>query len=77
MTPFERLYEETTEARERFLAIPLVKHAVATGGTREMYLALPDRSLSPRQTYLPASCRLPPRGPATKRYQTALFDLHE
>ncbi len=39
MTPFERLFEETAEARERFMAIPLVKHAVASGGTREMYLA--------------------------------------
>jgi pyrroloquinoline quinone (PQQ) biosynthesis protein C len=39
MTPFERLFEETAEERERFLAIPLVKYAAATGGTREMYLA--------------------------------------
>jgi pyrroloquinoline quinone (PQQ) biosynthesis protein C len=39
MTPFEGLYEETAEARERFLAIPLVKHAVANGATRELYLA--------------------------------------
>ena len=39
MTPFERLYEETAEARERFLAIPLVRQAAASGGTRELYLA--------------------------------------
>ena len=39
MTPFERLYLETAEARERFLAIPLVNHALATGGTRELYVA--------------------------------------
>jgi len=39
MTPFERLYQETTEARERFLAIPLVRQALASGGTRELYLA--------------------------------------
>ncbi len=39
MTPFERLYQETAEARERFLAIPLVKQAQASGGTRDLYLA--------------------------------------
>jgi pyrroloquinoline quinone (PQQ) biosynthesis protein C len=39
MTPYERLYQETAEARERFLAIPLVKQAQASGGTRELYLA--------------------------------------
>jgi hypothetical protein len=38
MTPYETLCLETTEARERFLAIPLVKQAVATGGSRELYL---------------------------------------
>ncbi len=39
MTPYERLYQETTEARTRFLAIPLVKQAQATGGTRDLYVA--------------------------------------
>ena len=39
MTPFERLYQETTGSRERFLEIPLVKQALAYGGTQEMYLA--------------------------------------
>jgi pyrroloquinoline quinone (PQQ) biosynthesis protein C len=39
MTPFERLYHETAEARERFLTIPLVRHAAAAGGSRELYLA--------------------------------------
>jgi hypothetical protein len=38
MTPYDRLFLETTEARERFLAIPLVKQALATGGSRELYL---------------------------------------
>jgi hypothetical protein len=37
MTPYDRLYLETTEARERFLAIPLVKQALATGGSRKLY----------------------------------------
>jgi pyrroloquinoline quinone (PQQ) biosynthesis protein C len=39
MTPFDRLYRETAEARERFLSIPLVKHALTSGGSRELYLA--------------------------------------
>ncbi len=39
MTPFERLYSETAEARERFLSIPLVRQALKTGGSCELYLA--------------------------------------
>ncbi len=38
MTPYERLYQETTEARNAFLAIPLVKQALVTGASRELYL---------------------------------------
>ena len=34
----DRLYHETSAERERFLAIPLVRQALANGGTREMYL---------------------------------------
>ncbi|MGA7327128.1 MAG: iron-containing redox enzyme family protein [Rhodomicrobium sp.] len=39
MTPFDRLYQETSEARERFLAIPLVKQALTMGGSRGLYIA--------------------------------------
>ena len=39
MTPFDRLYQETAPARERFLAIPLVKEALEKGGPRGLYLA--------------------------------------
>lgn len=38
MTPFERLYHETTKEREQFLSIPLVRQALERGGTRELYL---------------------------------------
>ena len=38
MTPYERLYQETTEARSRFLAVPLVKQALTSGSSREIYL---------------------------------------
>jgi pyrroloquinoline quinone (PQQ) biosynthesis protein C len=38
MKTYDRLYMETSDERERFLAIPLVRHALANGGTREMYL---------------------------------------
>ncbi len=72
MTPFERLYEETTEARERFLAIPLVKHAVATGGTREMYLGFLTEAYHHVKHTFPllslAAARTRDEG-----YQTALF----
>ena len=39
MTRYEMLYLETTEAREWFLSIPLVRQAVASGGSRELYVA--------------------------------------
>ncbi len=39
MTPFDRLYHETAEARERFLSIPLVKEALSAGASRELYIA--------------------------------------
>ncbi len=38
MSAYDRLYLETTEARNRFLAIPLVKQAFDLGGSRELYL---------------------------------------
>ena len=38
MNLHDRLNLETSAERERFLAIPLVRHALAKGGTREMYL---------------------------------------
>jgi len=39
MTPFDRLFDKTAEARERFLSIPLVKQALSAGGPRELYVA--------------------------------------
>ncbi len=39
MTPFDRLYRETSEARERFLSIPLVRQALTAGASRELYSA--------------------------------------
>ena len=72
ITPFERLYEETAEERERFLAIPLVKHAVATGGTREMYLGFLTEAYHHVKHTFPllslAAARTRDEG-----YQTALF----
>jgi pyrroloquinoline quinone (PQQ) biosynthesis protein C len=38
MNAYDRLFQETTEARTRFLSIPLVQQALATGGSRELYL---------------------------------------
>ncbi len=38
MSFYNRLYLETTEARERFLSIPIVQQALATGASRELYL---------------------------------------
>ncbi len=72
MTPFERLFEETAEARERFLAIPLVKHAVATGGTRDMYLAfLTEAHHHVKHTFPLLS--LAAARTSDEQYQTALF----
>lgn len=38
MKNYDRLYAETAEARERFLSIPLVKQALTSGGSRELYV---------------------------------------
>ncbi len=38
MTPYDRLYAETAASRTEFLSIPLVKQALATGGSRALYL---------------------------------------
>jgi heme oxygenase-like protein len=38
MNAYDRLFQETAEARNQFLAIPLVQQALATGGSRELYL---------------------------------------
>jgi hypothetical protein len=38
MNNFDRLYLETTDARDHFLSIPLVKQALTSGASRELYL---------------------------------------
>jgi pyrroloquinoline quinone (PQQ) biosynthesis protein C len=38
VTPFNRLCSETMPSRQRFLSIPIVKHALVHGGSRELYL---------------------------------------
>lgn len=39
MKPYDRLYQETSTARENFLAIPLVQQALSSGSSRELYIA--------------------------------------
>ena len=55
MTPYDRLYAETASARNRFLAIPLVRQAAAEGGSRALYLDFLSAGLPPREAYLSAS----------------------
>ena len=50
MTPYERLYIETAEARERFLSIPLVRQALSAGGPRELYIAFLTRPITTSNT---------------------------
>jgi Iron-containing redox enzyme len=38
MNAYDRLFQETADARNQFLAIPLVRQALATGGSRELYV---------------------------------------
>jgi hypothetical protein len=38
VTPFDRLCSETMPSRQRFLSIPIVKHALVHGSSRELYL---------------------------------------
>ena len=72
MTPFERLYEETAEARERFLAIPLVRQAAASGGTRELYLAFLTEAYHHVKHTFPLLSLAAART-RDESYQTALF----
>lgn len=38
MNAYDRLFQETADARNGFFAIPLVRQALATGGSRELYI---------------------------------------
>jgi hypothetical protein len=38
MNAYDRLLQETSSARNRFLSVPLVQQALATGGSRDLYL---------------------------------------
>lgn len=71
MTPFERLYEETAEAREGFLAIPLVRQAAAAGGSRELYLAFLTEAYHHVKHTFPL-LSLAAAHTSDERYQTAL-----
>jgi len=71
MTPFDRLYRETAEARERFLSIPLVKQALTSGGSRELYLAFLTEAYHHVKHTFPL-LSLAAAHSRDERYQTAL-----
>ena len=71
MTPFDRLYRETAEARERFLSIPIVKQALTSGGSRELYLAFLTEAYHHVKHTFPL-LSLAAAHTRDERYQTAL-----
>jgi long-chain acyl-CoA synthetase len=73
MSTFERLYLETTEDRNRFLSIPLVKHALATGGSRELYLEFLTQAYHHVKHTFPLLC-LAATHTKDEHYQDALFE---
>jgi hypothetical protein len=73
MNTFDRLYLLTTEDRDRFLSIPLVKHALATGGSRELYLDFLGQAYHHvKHTF--ALLSLAAAETRDERYQDALFE---
>jgi pyrroloquinoline quinone (PQQ) biosynthesis protein C len=73
MTPFDRLYQETAESRERFLAIPLVKQALSAGGPRELYVAFLTEAYHHVKHTFPLLALASART-RDERYQTALVE---
>ena len=52
---YDRLIAETESERTEFTSIPLIREALRSGASRELYLRLPDASLSSREAYVPAA----------------------
>ena len=73
MTPYDRLYAETASARNRFLAIPLVRDAAAKGGSRALYLDFLTQAYHHVKHTFPL-LSLAAALTKDERYQDALFE---
>ncbi len=73
MTPFDRLHEETEAARESFTSIPLVKQALTSGGTRELYIAFLTEAYHHVKHTFPLLALASART-SDEHYQTALIE---
>jgi pyrroloquinoline quinone (PQQ) biosynthesis protein C len=73
MTFHEILERETREARERFLAIPLVRDAVRSGGPRALYLSFLEQAYHHVKHTFPLLALAASRT-TDERYQDALFE---
>ncbi len=73
MTPYDRLYAETASARNRFLAIPLVRQAAAEGGSRAVYLDFLTQAYHHVKHTFPL-LSLAAALTKDERYQDALFE---
>ena len=73
MNTFDRLFLETAEARNQFLSIPLVKQALTTGGSRELYLDFLSQAYHHVKHTFPL-LSLAASITRDERYQDALFE---
>jgi hypothetical protein len=73
MTAYDRLYAETASARNRFLAIPLVRQAAAEGGSRAVYLDFLTQAYHHVKHTFPL-LSLAAALTKNERYQGALFE---
>lgn len=73
MTPYDRLYVETASSRNEFLAIPLVQQAIASGGSRGLYLDFLSQAYHHVKHTFPLLALAAART-KDERYQDALFE---
>jgi pyrroloquinoline quinone (PQQ) biosynthesis protein C len=75
MSLFDRLAAETAAARREFTGLPLIRHVLANGAPRDLYVDFLGQAYhhvkctAPLMALAAARC-----SPADRRYQSALFD---
>lgn len=73
MSPYDKLVSETVREREDFLAIPLVRHALASGAPRQLYLDFLEQAYHHVKQTFPLLALAASRT-QDERYQDALVE---
>ena len=75
MTFFDRLVRETSPARNSFMSIPILRHAISQGVDRALYLQYLEQAYHHVRHTCPLLCAAASRcGKADRAYQEALFE---